>query len=102
MIRKSGFVGISKEDINERYDFLAELGHGTYGSVYRIQQKLTGEIYACKKLDKKQIKRNERFKNEINLLKSSDHQNIVKLFGVYEDDEFIYLVMEECMVIRSP
>jgi calcium-dependent protein kinase len=64
--------------------------------VYRVEDKLTGEIRACKKVNKKQIKRKDRFKNEIDLLKSSDHHNIVKLFEIYEDQIFIYLVMEEC------
>jgi len=96
MIRKSNFVGQFKEDISERYNFIAELGQGTYGSVFRIEDKFTGEIHACKKVNKKQIKRQDRLKIEIDLLKSSDHQNIVKLYEIYEDNIFIYLVMEEC------
>ena len=31
---------------------------------------------------------------EIEILKSCDHQNIVKLFDVYEDNENIYIVQE--------
>lgn len=96
MIRKSNFVGQFKEDISQRYEFIAELGQGTYGSVFRVADKLSGEARACKKVNKKQIKRKDRFKNEIDLLKSSDHHNIVKLYEIYEDNIFIYLVMEEC------
>lgn len=96
MIRKSNFVGLFFDDINQRYKFIAELGQGTYGCVFRVEDKLTGEIRACKRVNKKQIKRKDRFKSEIDLLKSSDHQNIVKLYEIYEDNIFIYLVMEEC------
>lgn len=96
MIGKSCLVGHFNDDILKRYKFIAELGKGTYGSVYRIEDKITGEIRACKKVDKKQIKRKDRFKNEIILLKVTDHQNIIKLFDIYEDNFYVYLVMEEC------
>ena len=32
--------------------------------------------------------------NEIEILKQVDHPNIVKLFDVYEDDKYFFLVME--------
>src|SRR4051812_40142097 len=96
MISKSTFVGQYIADINQSYTFLKELGSGTYGSVYKVQNKLTGEIFACKKLNKRKIKNKERFKIEIDLLKATDHQNIVKLFEIYEDNVYLYLLMQEC------
>ena len=97
MISKSTFVGQFIADINLNYEFLKELGSGTYGNVYRVQNKLTGEIRACKKLNKRKIKNKERFKIEIDLLKATDHQNIVKLYEIYEDNVYLYLIMEECV-----
>ena len=32
--------------------------------------------------------------NEIDILKQVDHPNIVKLFDVYEDEKYFFLVME--------
>jgi calcium-dependent protein kinase len=32
--------------------------------------------------------------NEIDILKTVDHPNIVKLYDVYEDEDTYYLVME--------
>lgn len=32
--------------------------------------------------------------NEIDILKQVDHPNIVKMFDVFEDDKYIYIVME--------
>ena len=32
--------------------------------------------------------------NEIDILKLVDHPNIVKLYDVYDDENYIYLVME--------
>ena len=37
-----------------------------------------------------------RIKNEIDMLKKVDHPNIVKYFETYENDSFLYLVMELC------
>lgn len=34
--------------------------------------------------------------NEIKILKLVDHPNIIKLYEVYEDERYIYLVMEYC------
>ena len=38
----------------------------------------------------------EGFKNELNILIKLDHPNIIKLYEVYENDEFFYLIMELC------
>ena len=35
-------------------------------------------------------------KNEINLMKSVDHPNIVKLFEFFEDEANIYIITEYC------
>jgi len=35
--------------------------------------------------------------NEIDILKQVDHPNIVKLFDIYEDDKYFFLVMELMM-----
>ena len=97
MINNSSYIGQFITDIKNYYDFLKELGSGSYGQVWRVQNKLTGEIQACKKLNKKSIKNKERYKVEIELMKAIDHHNIVKLYEVYEDVSYLYLIMEECV-----
>ena len=96
MIRKSHFIGAHIADIKSYYNFIQELGHGSYGHVIRVQNITTGHIYACKKMNKRQIKNKQRFKTEIDLLRATDHPNIIKLYDIYEDSVFIYLIMEEC------
>ena len=68
MIKKSHFIGEHIADINKYYEFIKELGKGSYGHVYRCQNKETGNVYACKKFDKKLIKNKLRLRTEINLL----------------------------------
>ena len=96
MISKSSFVGEHIANISQYYNFLKELGQGSYGQVIRVQNKATGHIYACKKLNKRQIKNKARFKTEIDLLRATDHPNIIKLYDIFEDQVYIYLIMEEC------
>ena len=96
MIRKSTFIGSHTEKIEKYYTFIKELGHGSYCHVYRCQNNSTGNVYACKKFDKKFIKSVARIKTEIDLLRATDHPNIIKLYDTFEDEDHLYLVMEEC------
>ena len=96
MFKKSDFIGVRTEEIYKYYNFIKEIGHGSYGHVYRCQNISTGNVYACKKFDKKLIKNKTRLKTEINLLRELDHPNIVKLYETFEDKQYIYLIMEEC------
>ena len=96
MIRKSHFIGEHIADINKYYEFIKELGKGSYGQVFRCQNKETGNVYACKKMSKKKIKNKKQFQTELNLLRTTDHPNIIKLYDIYEDNKYIYLIMEEC------
>ena len=36
----------------------------------------------------------KRFWTEVAILRTSDHPNIIKLFEWFEDEKFVYLVME--------
>ena len=36
-------------------------------------------------------------RREIDIQKSLDHPNIAKLYNVYEDEEYLHLVMESCL-----
>lgn len=97
MISKSHFIGEHIANINQCYNFIRELGQGSYGHVIRVQNISTGNIYACKKMNKRQITNKDRFKTEIDLLRATDHPNIIKLYDIYEDSIFLYLIMEECL-----
>ena len=96
MFKKSNFIGVHNEKIDKYYQFIKEIGHGSYGHVYRCQSISTGNVYACKKLDKKYIKNKKRLKTEIDLLRATDHPNIIKLYETFEDKHHLYLIMEEC------
>ena len=52
MIRKSHFIGEHIDNVEKSYEFIKELGKGSYGQVFRCQNKITGNVYACKKMSK--------------------------------------------------
>ena len=78
--------------------FPQELGSGSYGRVYLIKHNITNEEYALKVIDKKKLKHmygeTDIMKNEINIQSKLIHENIIRLYNVYEDDNSINLIME--------
>lgn len=65
-------------------DFKLEvlIGRGTYGKVYCVRQKHSGQLFAMKALKKtkvKRLKQIERTKNERNAMTSLNHPFIVQL-----------------------
>jgi calcium-dependent protein kinase len=95
---KETFVSQNFGSIFEKYDIIKSLGSGSFGKVYQIKNKISNNIYACKELSKKKIKKKdlEKFATEIKILRKSDHPNIVKIYEIYEDEHKINLIMEEC------
>ena len=54
-------------------------------------------IYAVKHMSKNMLKNNamtEQIVNEIKIMYSLHHENIIKLYNHFEDDDMIYLVIE--------
>ena len=82
------------EEILSKYDIIQEMGRGAFSTVYKIKSKLDNTIYCLKKIN---IKKTPDRKNEINILKKLNHQNLVKYISSYEDEEGIYIIMEFCI-----
>jgi calcium-dependent protein kinase len=96
VINKQNFIKERTGDINTYYEFGPEMGKGAYGIVYRCVEKETSQVRAIKKINKENIKNEQRFFNELTALKTLDHPHIIKLFEVFEDEENVYLVQEFC------
>jgi len=65
--------------------------------VCRCINKISKFERAVKFIKKKSIddpKEVQRFQGEVNILEQMDHQNIVKLYEVYEDNDHFYLIMD--------
>jgi len=75
------------------------LGYGITGLVRMVKHKETGAEYAVKTLSINRIETAfglAQLKDDLAILMEIDHPNIVKLEGVYESEDCIYLVQELC------
>jgi hypothetical protein len=73
------------------------LGYGITGVVRKAIHKETGAEYAIKTLSLARIETVEgleQLKEELGILMQLDHPNIVKLEGIYESEDEIFLVQE--------
>ena len=95
-INKESFVTINKGDITQFYEVIKKIGEGSYGKIYRVKNKQSGDIRAMKQIMKSKIPDIEKFQNEIKILSMVDHPNIVRLFEVIEDDKYFNLFQELC------
>jgi len=74
-----------------------QLGEGGYGVVFKASIKGNPDaVRAVKKIRKELVKNLRALRQEIEVMKSADHPNIVKLYESFEDAKHIYLVMELC------
>ena len=93
---KETFITHSKGRLSSKYKILNELGNGSFGKVIRVENLINKEIYACKKMIKKNIKDIKSFNNEIDILSKCDHPNIIRLYEIIEGEKNVNLIMEEC------
>lgn len=78
-----------------------QLGCGQFGRVYQAKEKLSGDSYvvALKVMEKDILTEREmleQIRRECRLHAMLVHENICKLFGHFEDDRKVYLVLENC------
>eukprot|EP00210_Caulerpa_lentillifera_P006940 g6635.t1 len=92
---------------NEQYEVGPVLGKGGFGVVEQVTRKQTGEVFASKKICKtltsnvvtpsQQMRHLENVKREIAVLRTlRGSLNIVTLESVFEDEQFVYIIMECC------
>jgi len=86
---------ISPGDVETFYKFGKEIGKGGFSVVYKATERATGKKYAIKRIQKDEEGVDiELLKREIYIMKKVDHPNILKLFEVYEDEDYFFLVLE--------
>ena len=101
------FISISNKlfitDISEflpskKYKILDKLGSGSFGKVYLAQNKFTKEKVAMKEIKKsnKDLLSDGEIKDEIDILKSLDHPDIVRIIESYNTKDSYVLVTEYC------
>lgn len=87
-------------NFTEWYVLKEQLGWGKFGIIRACSDKLTGEILACKSIAKERLitlddVRSVKLEIEI-MTKLSGHPNVVDLKAVYEEEDYVHLLMELC------
>ena len=82
----------------ENFEIIRQLGTGSYSTVYEVRRLEDNEIYAMKKVKLMKItsKEKENALNEIRILASVNHKNVIGYKEAFFDEKEQVL----CMIIQ--
>ncbi len=80
------------------YEVKNKLGSGKFGLVKLGIDKKTGQKVAIKIMKKSSMDSSdlELVRTEIEILKICQHPNIIRLYNVFENADYLYIIMEYC------
>lgn len=87
-------------NLKDKYILGEHLGWGQFGVIRACSDKFTGEVLACKSIAKDRLVtvddvRSVKLEIEI-MTRLSAHPNVVNLKAVYEEENYVHLLMELC------
>ncbi|KAE8696188.1 Calcium-dependent protein kinase 16 [Hibiscus syriacus] len=89
-----------RKDFDQRYTIGKLLGHGQFGYTYIATDNENGDRAAVKRIDKEKMVlpiAAEDVKREVKILEAlKGHENVVQFYNSFEDDSYVYIVMELC------
>ena len=91
---------IVKNDFSKiDFEILGFLGKGNFANVLKARLISKNKIYALKVVDKSHLEKEDKLyqvfvENEV--LRIFDHPNIIKIYGIFEENDKIYTVLEYC------
>ncbi|KAF3567693.1 hypothetical protein DY000_02018560 [Brassica cretica] len=77
-----------------QYHIYEAIGHGKCSTVYKGRKKKTIEYFACKSVEKS---RKSKVLQEVRILHSLNHPNVLKFYAWYETSAHMWLVLEYCV-----
>uniref|UniRef100_A0A8C1G5A1 non-specific serine/threonine protein kinase n=1 Tax=Cyprinus carpio TaxID=7962 RepID=A0A8C1G5A1_CYPCA len=89
-----------KEDPENLFSDLREIGHGSFGAVYFARDVRTSEVVAIKKMSYSGKQSNEKWQDiikEVKFLQRLKHPNSIEYKGCYLREHTAWLVMEYCL-----
>ncbi|KAK9142288.1 hypothetical protein Syun_011688 [Stephania yunnanensis] len=96
--KETEFMRLKRHKIcADDFELLTIIGRGAFGEVRLCREKISGNIYAMKKLKKTEMLSRgqvEHVRAERNLLAEVASHCIVKLYYSFQDAEYLYLIME--------
>ena len=79
------------------YRLIKMIGKGSFGKVYLGKHILTGQPVAIKSIDKQHMKdeySRRKIFQEVLILKTCNHKNVIKLLEVFENKKYLFIVQE--------
>lgn len=93
-------LGRPLADVRLDYAFGAALGEGQSGHIRLCAHRATGQLLACKTVNKLTVKGPayaELLRSEVAALESlSHHPHVVRLAAVYEDETDVHMILDYC------
>ncbi|XP_068418926.1 serine/threonine-protein kinase TAO3 [Eschrichtius robustus] len=89
-----------KDDPEELFIGLHEIGHGSFGAVYFATNAHTSEVVAVKKMSYSGKQAHEKWQDilkEVKFLQQLKHPNTIEYKGCYLKEHTAWLVMEYCL-----
>jgi len=98
-IKPKIFINENTSQPTDHYEKILVAGEGSFGTVLKVRHTKTNEFRAMKIIKKSNIDigiTKDVIINEINILKSLDHPNIMKIYEFFQDLKNYYLISEYC------
>ncbi|KAL0230788.1 hypothetical protein PCE1_004343 [Barthelona sp. PCE] len=99
ILKSTGTAALRRRGLElDDFERLELLGSGGFGEVTLVRYKETGRLYALKKISKQHVLKHKdtlfHLLNEQQIMTFNLSDRLVKLWGSFQDDEFIYFVMD--------
>ena len=82
----------------DKYNVVGLIGKGAFATVYQLATKSEGQLFAAKELEKRRFMKNgvidRKLDNEMQIMKSISHRNIVQYIDYVDHGSHMYIIME--------
>lgn len=81
--------GYAQSRVDLEYEVIEELGHGGFGTVYKVRNRVDSRLYALKKvkLNPDNETLNEKILREVKLLSRLNHENVIRYYTAWNEIE---------------
>lgn len=99
VIDKIGSVILNNRESVEQWflikscELLSFVYKGSFGTCYSVQQIDTGDIYACKALNKAKL---QMIYTEIDIHTKLKHEHVVEMITTFEKTEYVHMILVMC------